>query len=481
MFRDKMYLLLLLSSTWLGLKASQCDLFHNDLLCSLDPISNVVGAVFGLETELDCQQECGSTASCNFFMFAKFSSKPTDCFLLSRCNTSATCKESSDCDFSVTGPKTPLIADACCPEFREATCEAKSEIVHIFDVSKPAECQSLCRDTHGCGYWSLYGQICFLYSICESPSPCDPLCSGGPVLPNVWVCAEKVFFDTLLLGGETSTEDYSTSLELITNNATCSPRISRLPVARRFAHAAVLGSRIFHCGGLNGQFHHDCHSFDLHSDDNRWEEEAGLVLPRDSFGLSAVGDDTLVASGGRSGPGSLSSVEVFTLAAGWRLEPRLEMNATKESHCSVVLGSWLYSIGGGVGGDTLEHVSNLVEAFDTRLMGTSDSLSWVEKASMSARRYGHGCKVGVFDGEEGIFVAGGQNERGLTLDSAEFYNPVEDAWQAIGALNIARTFFQMTMLGDEVLASGGKPELLTSLETWNGTAWVERVEPSGIG
>ena len=67
------------------------------------------------------------------------------------------------------------------------------------------------------------------------------------------------------------------------------------------------------------------------------------------------------------------------------------------------------------------------------------------------------------------------------MDSAEFYNPAEDAWQAIGGVNIARTFFQMTMLGDEVLASGGKPELLTSLETWNGTAWVERVEPSGIG
>ena len=178
-----------------------------------------------------------------------------------------------------------------------------------------------------------------------------------------------------------------------------------------------------------------------------------------------------MASGGRSDPDSLSSVEVFTLAAGWRLEPRLEMNATKESHCSVVLRSWLCSIGGGVGGDTLEHVSNLVEAFDT-----SDSLSWVEKASLSARRYGHGCQVGVFDGEEGIFVAGGQNERGLTLDSAEFYNPAEDAWQAIGALNIARTFFQMTMLGEQVLASGGKPELLTSLETWNGTTWVERVD-----
>ena len=72
-----------------------------------------------------------------------------------------------------------------------------------------------------------------------------------------------------------------------------------------------------------------------------WEEEAGLVLPRDSFGLSAVGEDKLVASG--------------------------------------------------------------VEAFDTRLMGTSDSLSWVEKASMSARRYGHGCQVGVFDDEVPFF------------------------------------------------------------------------------
>ena len=39
----------------------------------------------------------------------------------------------------------------------------------------------------------------------------------------------------------------------------------------------------------------------------------------------------------------------------------------------------------------------------------------------------------------------------------------------------------MTMLGDEVLASGGKPELLTSLETWNGTTWVERVDHLVLG
>ena len=93
--------------------ASQCDLFHNGLLCSLDPISNIVGAIFDLESELECQAECVSNNNCNNFMFATFSNnRPNECFLLDECNTNTTsCKETPDCSFSVTGPKTPSIPE----------------------------------------------------------------------------------------------------------------------------------------------------------------------------------------------------------------------------------------------------------------------------------------------------------------------------------------------------------------------------------
>ena len=199
-----------------------------------------------------------------------------------------------------------------------------------------------------------------------------------------------------------------------------------------------------------------------------------MVMERDSFGLSAIGE-ILLASGGRSNNGgSLSSVEVFTLEAGWRLESKLDMGATKDSHCSVAIGSWLYTIGGGVGGTTLDYVSNMVEALDTSLMSTNDSITWVKKASMIEKRWSHGCHIGAFEHQEGIFVAGGNDERGLVLASAEFYNPEANVWCAIGSLKTARAYFPMTKLGKQLIISGGESAgPLASVETWNGSSWDE--------
>ena len=90
-----------------------------------------------------------------------------------------------------------------------------------------------------------------------------------------------------------------------------------------------------------------------------------MVLERRSFGLSVVGNK-LQATGGVDG-GPISSVEVFT-EDGWRMEVLLEMRATKFQHCSVAIGTWLYTIGGIVGGNSFDDESNLVEAFDTSLL-----------------------------------------------------------------------------------------------------------------
>ena len=116
---------------------------------------------------------------------------------------------------------------------------------------------------------------------------------------------------------------------------------------------------------------------------------------------------------------------------------------------------------------------NMVEAIDISLLATNTSIAWVKKASMTERRYSHGCHAGVFERQEGIFVAGGRNGRGLLLASAEFYNPATDMWKAIGSLKTARANFPMTMLGQQLIVSGGEPGPLTSVETWNGTSWVE--------
>merc|ERR1719348_1187105 len=190
-----------------------------------------------------------------------------------------------------------------------------------------------------------------------------------------------------------------------------------------------------------------------------------MTLARETFGLSAVGN-TLFASGGRGSKGlSLSSVEVFSFDENrWTLESKLEMQATKYLHCSVSIGSWLYTIGGYVDGIT----SDLVEAFDTSLMSNKDdSFAWVKKKSMIEIRRGHGCHVGVFEGQEGIYVAGGLGETSNGfLASAEFYNTAADSWQAIGSLNTGRGYSPITMLGEKLIVSGGAPNPLISIEAW---------------
>ena len=152
------------------------------------------------------------------------------------------------------------------------------------------------------------------------------------------------------------------------------------------------------------------------------------------------------------------------------------MGSTKRDHCSVAIGSWLYTIGGMVDGNSFSAASNLVEAFDTSLMSTDGA--WVKKASMIERRVRFGCHVGAFEGEEGIYVAGGVDANvWMTnyLATAEFYNPAVDTWQAIGSLKTGRDAFPMTMLGDKLIVTGGYGEdgHLTSIETWDGTSWVE--------
>ena len=95
MLVKQLTVLLLLSGYSGGSEASQCDLFHNGLLCSLDSVSKIVGAVFDLPSELECQAECASDANCKRFIFLTFlNNRPSDCILLKKCTTNTTsCKD----------------------------------------------------------------------------------------------------------------------------------------------------------------------------------------------------------------------------------------------------------------------------------------------------------------------------------------------------------------------------------------------------
>ena len=98
----------------------------------------------------------------------------------------------------------------------------------------------------------------------------------------------------------------------------------------------------------------------------------------------------------------------------------------------------------------------------------------MKKASMIFNGWTHGCHIGVFEGEEGIYVAGGNGE----TPSAEFYNLASDSWQQIGSLITGHSYSPMTMLGENLIMSGGLSLAvddmhLTSVETWNRGRWDE--------
>ena len=94
---------------------------------------------------------------------------------------------------------------------------------------------------------------------------------------------------------------------------------------------------------------------------------------------------------------------------------------------------------------------------------------------MLEKRYAHSCHVGAIEAQEGIFAAGGRAASGSYLSSAEFYNPQLDIWQEIASLTTRRGWSSMTMLGGDLIVSGGYDgyDYLSSVEMWNGSAWVE--------
>merc|ERR1711915_1210 len=134
---------------------------------------------------------------------------------------------------------------------------------------------------------------------------------------------------------------------------------NELPVGRRAASAAVLGSTIYYCGGYNYGFHTSCHSYDLNENSNQWAQEDSMKIARGYFGMSVIGS-TIYVTGGYS----ISSVESFEVGRGWRIEEMMQMSQSRYQHCSAVLESRLIVIGGFISGSNSRSAS--VMSFDTQ-------------------------------------------------------------------------------------------------------------------
>jgi len=280
-------------------------------------------------------------------------------------------------------------------------------------------------------------------------------------------CASHQVKYTLLLGGNVPDNDFTPSLEMITPNLACTPNMPALPVARRLASAALLGSTIFYCGGIDSStpsYHGTCHSYLLGKESAKWEKEASMNYARHIFGLTVI-EDRLYATGGDGFSSTQTSVESFSHETGWVIEDTMELPLPRYQHCSVALGTRLVVLGGTVS----SAISSSVQAFDTSSQALNTTAVWVSLASMKGARQVFGCSTGDFEGIFGIFVAGGWYTG--DLNTVEFYSPETDFWTNLDTLGTARTYHSLTIVNGQMVVAGGGA-LITSVETLNGTEWI---------
>ena len=432
--------------------SANCDYFDYGSFCSLDPIDNLLGMVPGVTDEVQCQEECAQMSACGFFMFVEMTDR-SSCFLLQSCHLQddSSCSTSPSCILSITGPAYPRLPDACCQEFSSSACENQFQIDLQFNVIGEAACQGLCRFYKGCSSWTLDGDLCLLYSSCGSPQPCI-FCTSGPAFPPVTLCP-PVTQATLLLGGRTPEDSYTTALELITDKGVFTPAMPPLPSGRYGGSAVLVDSTILFCGGYNGEFLRTCQTF-LLSNKGTWEEGSSMRDRRTEFGLALVGD-TVYATGGENSP---TSVESLVLGGEWKEEEGMVLRSERYGHCSVALGNLLLLIGGFT---SSRSYSSSVEAYDT-----STSSPWTSLASMTRPREWLACHVGHLEGRGGVYVTGGYDQ-GAGVDTVEFYTAGLDSWRVLASMTTGRYQHSLTMIGGAMVVAGGHPGFITSVETLN--------------
>jgi len=428
---------------------SSCDYFKPDLICTIENLSDVIGIIADLESEVQCQDECTKIDSCNYFTYATLQDGGSRCLLMKTCSNTRSCVETNDCVFSVSGPSLPEITEACCHQFQDnVACDPKHQIEQIFDINSDKECQEVCKEKKGCSHWTLFGSsVCFLYTDCGLPHSCN-YCTSGPGYPPLDQCKETHAVNTLLLGGRTETEYYSTSMEVITSTGVCTPKLPPIPVGRPYAAAVLIHSKILYCGGGDDTDSYRCNSYELGGGDTVWREEPGMVRTRSDFSLSVVGQTVYAVGGAGGGDVFHDTVESYTEEGGWRLEEEMRMDKWRHRHCTVVMDSSLVVTGGHYG---FSFYSSSVDVIDTNNV----SAGWSSMESMKTGRWGHGCDVWTQEDNTGFVVAGGLGDSHEYLGSVEFYSFRDHSWIQLGSLVTPRYGPSVTAVNGMLVVSGG--------------------------
>ncbi len=172
----------------------------------------------------------------------------------------------------------------------------------------------------------------------------------------------------------------------------------------------------------------------------RWRALRGLLVPRDSFGLVALGG-ALYAVGGMAGARgtALASVEAYDPAANaWT--PRAPLPLALSSVGAASLAGRLV-VAGGAHDD---------EAVPLAWRFEPPAGPWQAIAPMPSARFGHG--LATLDGH--LYAAGGL-AGGAPVAALERYDPARDAWAALAPLPVARFNLALVAFGGLLYAIGG--------------------------
>ena len=153
----------------------------------------------------------------------------------------------------------------------------------------------------------------------------------------------------------------------------------------------------------------------------------------------------------------------------------MTLDHTRLGHCSLGFNNSLFVVAGFVNG----YGSRSVMKFD---LGPYSPREWVSLADLEVPRYYPACSVGQFQGQNGIFVSGGEhmNDIGaVTMEnSVEFYNSEENRWVTVHHMLSPRHYHTMTEINGLTMAAGGlagwgSNSVLPSVEILNGTSWTQ--------
>jgi hypothetical protein len=343
----------------------------------------------------------------------------------------------------------------------------------ITGVPEKSSCQEICQSYQFCNYF-VYDDLsykCFLLSDCATLVDCLS-CWSGPDYPSVNSCLPPDNSTSTLPHSTEQTTARTTSpsqpmaalllggyYKLEPESWPCDLAIPSIPQEVIYGAAAVLGSKVFLCGGSISP---SCNILE----GNTWRNGSDMIMKRYGLSLTSLGD-TLIAVGGFdiALQEDISSVEYYKdEEAHWQLAP-WQLSPGRDAHCAVTLSNSELILSGG---------SHRLED------GNYEILSLVQKYNIETgevfalpdlRRPTH-CHACTLQGDS-LVVSGGLNGGGEIQAAVSKLSLSTFTWSYLPPLPMPRFYHNMALLNEALVVFGDSyyGNNMYTLVILNGTKW----------